>query len=142
MTLSRDLNETEYLVALVAGQHAAAQVTMAPSALQPPDVALAVGTAERICEEIIQRKDNPNPPAPLPPGVIHIDEFSSQFNDGSGKVAGIGIEWFRSDELGPNGNTLSPDQVRSLMGAIIRTVEEWVESEDGAPGIQVLFDAD
>lgn len=142
MTLSRDLNETEYLVALVAGQHAAAQVTMAPSALQPPDVALAVGTAERICEEIIQRKDNPERGPELPPNALHIDEFSSQANDGSDKRMGIHVEWVRGPEIGPEGNTLAPWQVTSLMGAIIRAVEDWVETEDGDPSLQVLFDRD
>jgi hypothetical protein len=138
MTISRDPQEAEYLVALVAGQIAAA--TMASGSA--PDLRVSVGTAERIIEEIISRRDNGEPGPELDPGAIWIDEFSSQRNDGSDKRMGINIEWKRGPEIGPEGNTLEPLQVTSLMGAIIRTVEEWVESEDGAPGLQVLFDAD
>lgn len=149
MTLSRDLNETEYLVALVAGQVAATMLRPNPGDLREMEqgwdervIGVSVGTAERICEEIIQRKDNPERVAELDPGAIWIDVFSSQRNDGGDKRMGINIEWKRGPEIGPEGDTLEPWQVTSLMGAIIRTVEEWAESEDGAPGLQVLFDAD
>lgn len=132
MTLTRDLSETEYLVGLVAGQIQAGRNIAGLGT----DIAIAVGTAERICEEIIRRKDNPEQPAPLPPGVLHVDEFSSQFNDGSGKVAGIGIEWFRSDELGPTGNALTPEQVTELFTRVVKLVEEFGDEV----GLQVLYD--
>lgn len=80
-------------------------------------------------------------PEPLPPGVLHIDEFSSQAADGTDKRMGIHIEWLRGPEIGPSGNTLTPDQIDGLFGAVVSVVEEWAETHGGS-SLQVLYDRD
>lgn len=134
MTLSREPSEPEYLVSLVAGQVAAAQVGGGSSL----DIRMAVGTAERIIEEIISRADNPEYPAELDPGIVFIDEFSSQRNDGGDKQAGISVGWRRGDEHGPYTATLTPHQVNELMGVIVTAVEEWAEQY--GTSFTVLYD--
>lgn len=127
MTTSRDLHENEIAVALIAGQVASG--SDAKKYGGSIDIALCVGTAERIIEEIIQRADNPeSPPAPLPGGMIFVDEFSSQNNDGTGKQRGISATWNRGDEFGYEGDELTPEEANTLLGTIISAVEEWNDS--------------
>lgn len=195
MKITRELKDHEITTALVAGHHAAMQVGKSPSAQHPPDVELAVDTAERIVQEILDRTarsekpvtyryecrhghittadfdqgvvpdaeidcddeskgNNYTPcqksawllgtvdeyrPEPLPPGVLHIDEFSSQAQDGGDKRMGIHIEWLRGAKLGPDGNTLTPDEISELFGAVVSAVEQWVGDRSD---LQVLYDRD
>lgn len=119
MALSRAPQESEILVAIVAGQIAA----QAPG--YPPDIAVAVGTAERICEEIINRTDHGDPPPPMVPGLIFIDEHSSQRHDGSDKQRGISVQWKRGEEFGYEGDELTAQEANDLMAAIVAAVEKW-----------------
>jgi hypothetical protein len=71
--------------------------------------------------------------------VLHIDEFSSQAQDGGDKRMGIHIEWLRGARLGPDGNTLTPDEISELFGAVVSAVEQWVGDRSD---LQVLYDRD
>lgn len=99
----------------------------------------AVEYAERIVREVQRHElDSVDDRGPeLPPGVLHVDEFSSQFPEGTHRTAGIHIEWRRGPEIGPSDNTLSGEEVEQLKARVITALEDFVA---GRSDLQILHD--
>ncbi len=126
----RALEEGEIVTALIAGQVAAAWTANDCKI----DIGIAVGTAERIQLEIIQRADEPIKTTPLDPGILFVDEFSCQRNDGSDKHDGVAVEWAKG--------TLSHAQQRYLLGLVVKVIEDYAETVIDPSGLTVMYDRD
>lgn len=141
MNIDRELKDHEVTAALVAGQIVGAARALGADETADKVIQNAIGTAQRIIGELVARTDGDDDmPAPMLPGILFIDEHTSQRNDGSDKQRGISVVWKRGEEFGYEGDELLAWQSRSLMGAIIRAVEEWVDSEDGSSDLTVDHD--